>query len=217
MESLLVIDDSQRSTFYYYCSTNEKNILIRLLPETTAKKNEHLGKQFSSLNRLEFIEWFSSEFGLKVKTYIVITKEKLLKIIMEELSQNGVVTISNPYEFTQEGFDFKRGKQKVTLEELEIFFTCYPDSSEHFAIFSRQEHVLRLYKQKIQAKKNPILLVKKFNQLKKSVDTNLTLTGVTREVGELFKIGGRRLTKLDLPKNNFFETKAEILRLITKQ
>lgn len=217
MGTLLIIDDNQNSTFYYYCSTGKKYILMRFLPETVTENKVYLSEQFTLLDKSEFMLWFAKEFNLPVKNYIVVTKENLLKIIMEELSQNGVITISNPSEFSQEGVDFKRGKQKVTFEELEIFFTCYPDSSERFTVFSRQEHVIRLYKQKILEKKNPISLVKKFNQLKKSIDTNLTFTGVTREVGELFKVGGKRLTKLDLPRNNFSETKAEILRLMTEQ
>lgn len=216
METLFVIDNKLNSTFYYYSSEHDKNLLVHVLPETITETKIHLGEQFSLLNRSDFIAWFSTEFDLPVKTYVVITKEELLKIVMEELAQNELVTISNPSEFVQENIRFKCGKQKVTFKELDVFLTYDPNVSEGSSIFVRQEHIVRLYKQKVQKIKNPVILVKKFNQLKSAVDTNLTFTGMTVEIKDLIKRNSQKLIKYDLPPDNLAKAKEKVLQFMSK-
>ncbi|MCB5953469.1 hypothetical protein [Enterococcus sp. CWB-B31] len=174
MNMLFIFEDGMATTFYLYLLKDGKKKLLRFSPEVQYQSGETLSQKYRLLSTTAFIDFFETAVQLKIENFVIADKERVLDFLFKNKQE---LVINNPATFTYTASDryFEKGKQHVTKAALTDFISYQLDAPNQLGIFERQEHVLRLIKNELVGDKRITAIPKKFNELNKSVTTNMKL------------------------------------------
>ncbi|WP_270344614.1 hypothetical protein [Enterococcus thailandicus] len=182
MQILAVIDNDEKSTFFVACLDKKSFEVERILPMYTM--NDKTISQIYKENSMEdFIAILNGKINYRIENFIVISINVLIDVLF---SLKSTVIISNKKNFIHidessgKKAVFPKGKMELNKCEIYKYLEFIPEELDYDAFFSRQEHVLRLVKNELTASKNPIVIQKKYKELRSHIQTNLTVGQVLK-------------------------------------
>lgn len=176
---LFIIEDGLKTTFYLYVLREGKKRLIRFSPDLFLADGESMAQKFITLSMEELLVLFEKLTNLTIKNYVVGSKKEIVGFLLREEQS---VTINNPQVFVYEAEEitFKQGKMVADRRTLEAFISYQVDEGNAQGIYERQEHVLRLLKNDLLRDKRITAMPKRFNQLKKLIQTNIGVSDLLK-------------------------------------
>lgn len=202
MTILFILDAGEKSCFYLLSLDNAEKKLLRVGPNIMTQ-NRSLGETYSQeSNKFAFTDFFKKNYNLNIDRTVILS-EKTLEEFLFFMTEK--IEINNPKAFTFHGEctggalslsqDFPKGRQLLDKASFKRFITYQEDSPNVFGIFARQEHILRLIKERLFSSLNPIVLSKRFNEFKEIVETDLSLKDVAKILGLYRETRGKKIQR----------------------
>gem|GEM_PF-3412233 len=195
MNLLVVLENSDRATFYVVKLNKQSRELIRINPYGKYFSKSNLVQLYFTSGINEIAEVISKLTMFTIDRYIILNQIQVVALLYQEVEQ---IIVTNPVSFENqvngEGtHHFATGKLTLSQSQL-LSFIQYPETEVvDRAALTRQEHVLRLIKNYLLKNKNPFQLRKRFQSLLNQLQTDLSfkdllsIYGVYSQVNEKMK------------------------------
>jgi anionic cell wall polymer biosynthesis LytR-Cps2A-Psr (LCP) family protein len=176
----------------------EKKRLLRFSPELLLPDGNYLAQKYMQLPIKDFLVLLKAMTGLGIKSYIIGTKEKIVDFLLKDKAS---LTLDNPQSFVyeKEQLAFDQGEITVDRKALRAFITYQLDEGALQGIFERQEYVLRLLRNELLSEKRLTAIPRKFNRLKRSIETNMGLSELLKFFNAYRERGTARTQRLTVP------------------
>lgn len=190
MNLLFILADGQNSCFYLLSLINGNKRLLRVAPNQMLNQREVATIYNSTARLTDFrgqLENYISSLQIdapifKIDRIVIVETEALRDFLFRDTEK---ITVQNPKDFTwhnqgEADVLFKRGKLLLNKNDFEQFISYQEDTPGNLGIFERQEHVLRLIKNQVIEKNNPVMITRRFKEFTKLVTSDLKLTDVMK-------------------------------------
>ncbi len=213
MNLLFVLEDGKDSCFYLFSLKDKEKKMLRISPRQQVGQHK-LGDIYTAaadttdfcrkIERLPFMienDFFNENHSpFRVNNFLVVQKKSLSEFLF---SQNETVLVSNPTTFTwhnSSGPDvmFKKGKLTLSQIGFDHFISYQEDAPGVFGVFERQEHVLRLIKNRVAGGTSLVNIAKRFKELTKLVDTNMKLSDAMKIFVSYQDTKGKKILRYNL-------------------
>ncbi|EME8175625.1 LCP family protein [Enterococcus faecium] len=192
MNVLFILAADSQSCFYLLSLEKEKT-LLRLGPDRVIA-NQPLGERYVEFDgeMNGFCRWLAEQLDLTIDHHVVLTQAALCDFLF---AKEPTIEVRNPQAFTYHGHvtgtadiidqknceeAFPKGPQSLDAAAFLRFITYQEDAPGVFGVFARQEHVLRLIKEQMLSSVNPTKILRKFNGLKKYIQTDLNISDLLK-------------------------------------
>lgn len=205
MKVLFVFDDQTCSSFFVYDLTSGVNSLLRISPEIKIKKVT-LGELYTQVPIEKFLAYFSLAFSIEVKKYLILKKEDSLLGVKEVgLEEDGKmpVTVYKNFVALKNGQRFTKGKQRMTLEEIDAYISYQIDEDGRMDVFERQEDIIRLMKRKT-VRPRLSSITNNYGTVKEYSGSNLNLKDMLKMGTGYLAKGSARMNKINVPEPDTF-------------
>lgn len=193
MNVLFILAADNQSCFYLLSLKKQEKTLLRLGPEQVLA-GQKLGEAYATFGakQKEFCHWLANALAGTIDHYVVLTEENLRAFLF---AKQETIEVRNPQAFTYHGQAqetasntdpknceeaFPKGPQSLDSAAFLRFITYQEDAPGVFGVFARQEHVLRLIKEQMLSSVNPTKILRKFNELKKYIQTDLSISDLLK-------------------------------------
>lgn len=193
MNVLFILAANNQSCFYLLSLKKQEKTLLRLGPEQVLA-GQKLGEVYATFGakQKEFCHWLANALAGTIDHYVVLTEENLRAFLF---AKQETIEVRNPQAFTYHGQAqetasnndpknceeaFPKGPQSLDSAAFLRFITYQEDAPGVFGVFARQEHVLRLIKEQMLSSVNPTKILRKFNELKKYIQTDLSISDLLK-------------------------------------
>ena len=170
MNVLFVLENEKLSTFYLVQFSQTTKRITRITPDFQMQEGTSLGELYVTDSLDICLTKVGQQFELEVPHFIILEQQVLLSFLFKNREQ---LEVSNPSEFMINNHTYKKKKSTLTREQLAEFIQFQQDPDGTYQIFERQEHIIRLIKNELLENKNPIVMQKKFKELKNKLHTNI--------------------------------------------